>query len=186
MEPLSTKKLARKLGLHIVAPGALTVSRKRAGDAWVYYNSRGRRLSDRRIIARLQRLAVPPAYEDVLYASDPKAHLQAVGKDSAGRLQYRYHPDWEKVREIRKAQRLMNLIECLPRVRRTVSAVLNEGIPNREFALAAVIELVATTAIRAGNEEYAQEHKTRGATTLLKSNVRCDGDTITLRFRAKG
>jgi DNA topoisomerase I len=186
MEPVPTKKLARKLGLHILSPKALTIRRKRAGEGWEYYNSRNRGLSDQRVIARLKGLAVPPAYEDVLYASDPKAHLQAVGRDSAGRLQYRYHPDWEKVREIRKAQRLMNLIECLPRIRRAISSVLNEGVPNREFALAAVIELVAITAIRAGNEEYAQEHKTRGATTLLKSNVRCEGDRVTLRFRAKG
>ena len=28
----------------------------------------------------------PPAYEDVLYATDPNAHIQAVGRDAAGRL----------------------------------------------------------------------------------------------------
>ena len=32
-------------------------------------------------------------------------------------------------------------------------------------------ELVSLTAIRAGGEAYAREHGTRGATTLLKSNV---------------
>ena len=48
---------------------------------------------------RLASLAMPPAYEDVHYAAYARAHLQAVGRDAAGRLQYRYHPDWEKVRE---------------------------------------------------------------------------------------
>src|SRR5262245_59242221 len=48
------------------------------------------------------RLAVPPAYADVLYAADADAHLQAVGRDAAGRLQYRYHERWEDVRELRK------------------------------------------------------------------------------------
>ena len=55
---------------------------------------------------RIARLAIPPAYEDVLYATDARAHLQAVGRDAAGRLQYRYHPDWTKVRETRKARQL--------------------------------------------------------------------------------
>ena len=51
-------------------------------------------------------MAVPPAYQEVRYSPDPTSHLQAVGRDAAGRLQYRYHADWEKVREQRKAHRL--------------------------------------------------------------------------------
>lgn len=186
MEPASPRKLAKRLGLHLTGPGALRIRRKPEGETWAFFTGRGRRIRDRRIIARLQKLAVPPAYEDVAYAADPRAHLQAVGRDAAGRLQYRYHPDWEKVREIRKAQRLANLIGVLPRIRRALAAALKESQPSRTLALAAVIELVDASAIRAGNESYTREHKTRGATTLLKSNVECSGDTLTLCFRAKG
>ena len=50
-----------------------------------------------------------------------------------------------------------------------------------------MIELVCLTAIRAGGEEYAREHGTRGATTLLKSNVKlADKGIVTLAFKAKG
>ena len=50
-----------------------------------------------------------------------------------------------------------------------------------------MIELVCLTAIRAGSEEYAREHGTRGATTLLKSNVKlADKGIVTLAFKAKG
>ncbi len=186
MEPTPAKKLARKLGLHIVGPNALTVRRKRAGKNWAFFSAHGRRIADKRVISRLQKLAVPPAYERVLYASDPHAHLQAVGRDAAGRLQYRYHPDWEKVREIRKAQRLTNLIDVLPQIRRALATALNRDVADKQFTLAAVIELVAASAIRAGNEDYVRERGTRGATTLLKSNVRCEGDTLLLSFKAKG
>ena len=55
-------------------------------------------------------MAVPPAYAEVRYSPDPNSHLQAVGRDAAGRLQYRYHSDWEKVREQRKAHRLARLV----------------------------------------------------------------------------
>ena len=58
---------------------------------------------------------MPPAYRDVRYSPDPDSHLQAVGVDAAGRLQYRYHADWEKVREQRKAHRLARLVAALPR-----------------------------------------------------------------------
>jgi DNA topoisomerase-1 len=67
-----------------------------------------------------------------------------------------------------------------------VAQHLSGNEPTRNFALAATIELVAGSAIRPGSEEYAKKHGTRGATTLLKSNVRVSGDMITLVFRAKG
>src|SRR3954454_19531497 len=135
--------------------------------------------------ARLKRLAVPPAYDDVLYAADPRAHIQAIGRDAAGRVQYRYHPDLEKGRERRKARRLARLVEALPRIRRAVNKHLGAAEPTREFALAAVIELVACSAIRPGSESYAKANGTRGAATLLKSNVVVNGATVALKFRAK-
>ncbi len=48
------------------------------------------------------------------------------------------------------------------------------------------MHLVSLTAIRAGSDQYAAEHGTRGATTLLKSHVRIEGDTISLSFKGKG
>ena len=187
MKLVSAAALAKKLGLRIAKPADLTIRREQDGEGWSYFTSRDRRIGDARTIRRLNSLAVPPAYTQVFYARDARAHLQAIGRDTAGRLQYRYHPDWEKVREIRKAQRLIGLIEVLPRIRRALAARLNSEIPGREFALAAAIELISASAIRPGSEEYVRAHRTRGATTLLKSNVRCKGDnTLILSFRAKG
>jgi DNA topoisomerase-1 len=187
MKLVAASTLARKLGLHMVKPAGLTIRREPEGEGWIYRSARGRHIKDSRVIGRLNSLAVPPAYVDVLYANDARAHLQAIGRDAAGRLQYRYHPDWEKIREIRKAQRLIGLIEVLPRIRRTLATRLNSEGHTREFALAAVIELISASALRPGNEEYAKAHRTRGATTLLKSNVRCGGDDmLILCFRAKG
>lgn len=162
------------------------IRREAHGEKWSYLGRNGRALRDKRVLDRLNRLAVPPAYTDVLYAADPKAHLQAVGRDAAGRLQYRYHSDWEKIREIRKAERLVKLAEALPRIRRAINHWLEEKEISREFVLAAVIALIDRTAIRAGDEQYAKERGTRGAATLLKSNVHCEKSSLTLSFRAKG
>ena len=75
---------------------------------------------------------------------------------------------------------------ALPKIRRNVSAHLSGDAPTREFALAAVIELIARTAIRPGNESYARLNGTRGATTLLKANVTLEDDCVVLTFKAKG
>jgi DNA topoisomerase-1 len=176
----------KRLGLRYISTDALTIRRKRVGESFTFVSARGRTIRDEITRARLKRLAVPPAYEDVLYATDPRAHIQAIGRDSAGRLQYRYHADWEKVRERRKAKRLQRLVEALPRIRRTVNKHLSAADPTREFALSAVIELISCSAIRPGSESYAKENGTRGAATLHKSNVAVKGATIALKFRAKG
>lgn len=168
------------------SPNDLVIRRRRSGKGFTYLGPGGRTLRDSATLRRLKSLAVPPAYEEVLYADDPRAHLQAVGRDAAGRLQYRYHPEWEKVREGRKAKRLLALVEALPRIRRCVSKHLADGEPTREFMLAAVIHLVARSAIRPGSETYLRAHGTRGATTLLKSNVAVKRDRVILSFRGKG
>lgn len=181
-----TNRILSAVGLRRVTVDKLTILRRKKGQAWLYVGANGRTLRDPKVLSRLKRLAVPPAYVDVYFAADPQAHLQAVGRDSAGRTQYRYHPDWEKVREIRKARRLVNLVKLMPKVRVFVARRISGPRRNRDFAVAALIELVAVTALRPGSEVYAARHGTRGAATLLKSDVAIDGQRITLQFRGKG
>src|SRR5262249_12110779 len=116
-----TPALAKRHGLRHVHRHTLSIRRRRQGKGWIYLRPDGRPIRDQATIKRLVSLAVPPAYRDVHYATDPSAHLQAVGRDAAGRLQYRYHPEWVKVRERRKARRLTKLAEVLPRVRRSIA-----------------------------------------------------------------
>ena len=184
--PLATRTATRRLKLRHVGRDKLTIARRRAEEGYTYHAADGKQITDSVMLKRFASLAVPPAYEEVYFCPDGQAHLQAVGRDAAGRLQYRYHPDWEKVREAGKAGRLAALASVLPKIRRAVAQHLSGAEPTRNFALAATIELVAGSAIRPGSEEYAKKHGTRGATTLLKSNLRVSGDMITLVFRAKG
>jgi DNA topoisomerase I len=182
----SVEILAKELGLTLGEQTQLTIRRIKRGKSYAFVRANGSHIRDARTIRRLHAMAVPPAYAEVRYSPDPNSHLQAVGRDAAGRLQYRYHADWEKVREHRKAHRLAKLVGALPKIRRHVSMHLAGNEPTREFALSAVIELIARTAIRPGNESYARMNGTRGATTLLKSNVTLEGDAFVLSFKAKG
>lgn len=183
----ATRSLLRRLKLRYSRRDQLNISREAegGGEAWIYRDAQGAKITDAAMLKRFASLAVPPAYQNVRFASDERAHLQAVGRDAAGRLQYRYHPEWERVREAAKAQRLAALVEVLPRIRRAVTQALGTSELNRAFALAAVTELVSGSAIRPGSEEYLKKNGTRGAATLLKSNVSIDRDMISLVFRGK-
>ena len=74
----------RRLGLRYVSTDTLTIRRQRKGDGYRFISARGRTIRDEITRARLKRLAVPPAYQDVLYAADPCAHIQAIGRDARG------------------------------------------------------------------------------------------------------
>jgi DNA topoisomerase I len=184
--PSRLQVLAKRLGLHLVTTEALTISRRRRGKGFAYFRPDGSQIRNKQEIQRLASLAVPPAYHDVRHAEDSSAHLQAVGRDDDGRLQYRYHAAWEQVREMQKARRLERLVDVLPKIRRSIAQHLASTEVSREMALAAVIELVARSGIRTGTESYARIRGTRGAATLLKSNVSMGKGTVSLCFRAKG
>jgi DNA topoisomerase-1 len=181
----STLNRVERLGLQLAKPEEFTLRRVRRGRGFAYLDLRARPIRDRATLTRIRALAVPPAYRSVRFANDPAAHLQAVARDSAGRLQYRYHPKWQDVRDLRKAKRLYRLLTTMPKLRRGLSRHLSVAEPTRDHVLAAIVELVAVAGIRAGSQRYARDHGTRGATTLLKSDVQITGTSVTLRFKGK-
>jgi DNA topoisomerase-1 len=166
-------------------PEHLKIRRVRRGAGFAYVQANGHNIRERTIIRRLERLAVPPAYRETLFATNPRAHIQAVGRDAAGRLQYRYHPEWERIRELRKARRLAKLIDSMPSIRRRVTKLLKQTAMNRDFVAAALVDLIACTAIRPGSEAYVRERGTRGAATLLKKHVQTKENNIVLCFHGK-
>jgi DNA topoisomerase-1 len=179
-------RAARKVGLRLAEIGDLTITRRRAGRGFVYHDASGKRVTDGETLDRIRSLAIPPAYEDVRIAPDPRAHLQAAGRDQAGRLQHRYHPEWNEVRENRKAKRLATLLEVLPAIRGAVARDLERPELDREKAIACAIALIDDAHIRVGCEAYARDNGSHGAATLLKRHVSLRGARIELAFRGKG
>src|ERR1700692_4301239 len=127
----SVESLARELGLRLGDQNQLTIRRIKRGKNYSFVRANGTPIRHTGTIKRLHSMAVPPAYAEVRYSPDPNSHLQAVGRDAAGRLQYRYHSDWEKVREHRKAHRLARLGGAFPQIRPKVSRHLKGDAPHR-------------------------------------------------------
>lgn len=175
----------RQPPLRRIGPEGLTVTRHRAGRGFIYRDESGRRVTGEAELARFRALAIPPAYVDVRLARDPRAHLQAIGRDEAGRIQHRYHPDWDKVRERRKLGRLARLIEALPRLRQTIARDLSSRRPDKTKALACAAALIDRCHIRVGNETYAKTNGSYGASTLLKRHVEVSNGRVALSFRGK-
>ena len=74
----------------------------------------------RKDLERLQSLAIPPAWTEVAVSRSPGARLQAIGKDKAGRWQYRYGDQAVREREQNKYHRLVAFAHALPHMRKRI------------------------------------------------------------------
>jgi DNA topoisomerase-1 len=176
----------RRVGLLYVSPSELQLCRRRCGKGFKYLNATGTCIRDKTIKTRIMQLAIPPAWVEVRIAEDSRAHIQAVGRDAEGRLQYRYHPDWDAFGHATKAERLKRFGAALPRLRRAVRAALAAPGLSRKKIVAAVVRLIDRSLLRPGYEEYARKDGGRGAATLLSRDVSIEGDRILLDFAGKG
>nr|WP_183961182.1 DNA topoisomerase IB [Chiayiivirga flava] len=174
-------------GLVYVRDSDPGLRRRRAGKGFAYLDTHGRAVRDAETLARIRKLAIPPAYVDVWISTHPRAHLQATGRDARGRKQYRYHPQWRRVRDRDKYATMAGFAAALPALRRRLARDLKlPGLP-REKVLAAAVSVMADTSIRVGNSEYARSNGSFGLTTLRSRHVGIlRGNRVKLRFRGKG
>lgn len=176
---------ARNAGLRYTSQHKAGYTRKKRGKAFVYCAPNGRIVKEAKTLARIRSLVLPPAWTDVWISTDARAHLQATGHDAAGRKQYRYHADWRSERDSTKYHRMLEFAHVLPAIRRRTRRDLLGRAACRPRVLATVVELLARTYIRIGNEEYARKHQSHGLTTLLDRHVKIRGRRLTFAFRGK-
>ena len=161
------------------------ITRRKVRNGWGYWGPDGQRITDRDEIDRLNKVGLPPAYCDAWFCPDPNGHIQAIGYDEKGRKQYRYHAGFREAQEAAKYDRCAGFGHHLPRLREQVEADLKLRGLCKQKAVAAVVRLLDLGTIRVGNETYAQENKSFGATTLRKRHAQVKGQTLKLQFRAK-
>jgi DNA topoisomerase-1 len=160
---------------------------RRAGrkGGFRYLDSRGKQITDPEQIARIEELAIPPAWRDVWISPRPRAKLQATGVDRAGRRQYLYHPEFRARQEQEKYDRLVLFAERLPSLRKAMSEHMQREPFDPEWTCALAIRLINLGWFRVGTERYARTTRTFGITTLRKSHVSVRGSRISFRYRAK-
>jgi len=138
-----------------------------------------------KVLERIEALKVPPAWEDVRVAQSPSAKVQAVGYDSAGRLQYRYHEKYRERKEREKFERVLLFAERLPGMRRTTSNHLRRKKLDREKVLACMTRMMNAAYFRVGEERYAKNNKTYGIATLRRKHLKIEGDTVIFEYTGK-
>ena len=161
------------------------ITRKRNGRYWMYFHPDGSRVADREEIDRLNAIGMPPAYERCWFCPKPNGHIQATGYDARGRKQYRYHPDFRAQQDALKYERLAAFGRALPKLRKRIEQDIKGKATACETVIAGVLRLIDETNMRVGNEEYAKENKSFGATTLRNRHARVRGQRLKITYTGK-
>lgn len=182
LDPVQSAKAA---GLRYTTDSQPGIQRQRVGRGFSYIDPNGNRIPPSPERDRIKALVIPPAWTDVWICPHSHGHLQATGRDARGRKQYRYHPEWRRLRSQVKFDRLLPFGLTLPSLRQQTAAHLKlKGMP-REKVLATVVQLLEKTLIRVGNDEYARRNQSFGLTTMRDRHVDIDQSQVTFEFRGK-
>jgi DNA topoisomerase I len=168
-------------------PGKAGFGRRRTGRGFRYVDEHGLPLRDSEAIDRIKALVIPPAWEDVWISPDPRGHIQAIGRDAAGRKQYLYHEVWRTRRDSEKFDHALEVAERLPQLRERLCGDLSGRGLTRDRVLAAMVRLLDLGMLRVGGDESAQrdEDPSFGLSTLRPEHVRGKGGCVLLEFTGK-
>ena len=147
------------------------ITRVRKGKGFRYVDAAGSPVTDEAVLARIEALVIPPAWEDVWICSVVTGHIQATGVDVKGRRQYRYHDAWRVQRDLAKHDRVLDFAARLPAARERIREDLTTEGLTRTRVLACAVRLLDLGFFRIGGEQYASENQSYGLATLLKEHV---------------
>jgi DNA topoisomerase-1 len=178
-----SRKFAESFNLQYVTGKEEGISRIRKGKGFRYF-FKGREVSNEDLY-RIKSLVIPPAWKRVWICPLENGHLQATGYDMAGRKQYKYHPDWTRLRNETKFGKLREFGKCLPALRENIEKDIRQRTLSCEKVISTVISLMERTGIRIGNSEYEKSYGSHGLTTLKDEHVKIHGPEIRFSFKGK-
>lgn len=129
---------------------------------------------------RLNAMRVPPQWSDVRLNPDKNAALQVVGKDAKGRSQYLYSAEHSQQAAAEKFARGRDFNERIGDIRKQISSDF------RSKDEAKVLYVIDKTGFRVGSDrETGGDKKAYGASTLVASQIKIDGDKVRFSFIGK-
>ncbi|GGD99588.1 hypothetical protein GCM10011390_18000 [Aureimonas endophytica] len=175
---------AERFGLLLVDPEEFLIERRKHGRGHSICFTEDERPIDKELKARIQALAIPPAWRDVRICLEENGHIQAIGRDEKDRIQYRYHEHWVNVRNAVKTERLLRFGKALPKLRKRIARDMRRKTVDRRGACATAARLVDLAAMRPGHEKYAEDGG-RGVASLTRRDLKLGKAGGTLRFLGK-
>lgn len=161
------------------------IARKLQGKGFIYLSPKGEPITNKRTLARIEKLVIPPNWQQVWICPTPIGHIQATGIDAKGRKQYLYHAEFTRLKQEEKFNRLPQFGEQLPTIRQKIDENLRKRTWCREKVLGLVVLILDEYYLRIGNNIYRNANGTYGLTTLRRKHLLSENKQLRLSYKAK-
>lgn len=178
------EKAAKVASLAYVSDAQPGITRVKKGKGFAYLLD-NKPVRDKKQIERIRKLVIPPAWTGVWICTSENGHIQATGLDVRGRKQYKYHPDWNSLRNETKFHRMLEFGKALPLLRLQVEKDICSQELSERKVLATLVSLMERTFMRVGNSGYEKLYGSYGLTTLKDGHVSIKGSTLEFSFKGK-
>ena len=154
-------------------------------NGYKYYYVKNKIIVTKKDLDRILKLKLPPAWNNVWISGDKKSDIQAVGIDSKDRKQYKYNEKHTIAAEKKKFLRLFEFIKSIPKLDKNLKTHTKLHVYDKRRVIATMLQLVKELHFRVGKEQYAQQNKSYGISSLKKTHLKIEGELIKFNFKGK-
>ena len=163
----------------------MNIERKKKGKNFIYLR-KNVEIKDAKILERIKKLVIPPAWRDVVIADKPTDKVQCIGYDDKNRKQYKYNQEYiDKQTKDKYYKSLIDFGLVINKIREDIEKILRKREWNLEKLIAFIIFVVDNSHLRIGNEKYKDENESYGITTLERRHIIIKTNSVILNFIGK-
>ena len=131
-----------------------------------YVNDDGKKVTDKRVLAQVQKIYIAPAYTEVKIDLDPKSKILYTALDKGGKRQYFYKPFWNEAQDRKKFCKLIEFGEQMPKIKQDITKLLTTPGWSLDKLIAIQLQLMLLCNFRVGNEYSNKRTESVGISTL--------------------
>jgi DNA topoisomerase-1 len=150
-----------------------------------YYYLNSKEIVNKKILDKIYKIYIPPAYQDVKIYLNSKSKVLATGIDSVGRRQYIYSEKCKKDREFKKYCKLVKLSNNFNKLKNKINNDLIQTEFTKNKLIALTLKIIELCNFRGGNKFYEKKYGSYGLTTLHSKHMKFYEKSIKINFIGK-
>ena len=150
-----------------------------------YYNKHNKEISKSSIEKYLNKLYIPPAYDNVKVNMNKNHDILAIGYDDKNRAQYIYNKSFLKDSLYIKYNKLIDFGNNYNKIIKKINNDINSKIESKEKQIAMILTIMIHCNFRIGNDKYTKENNSFGVSTLKFRHIKIMNNDITIDFIGK-
>ena len=161
--------------------------KKKVKDKYTYnyFNDNNKKLSKSSASKYLNKLYIPPAYDNVYINKDKTAKVLAIGTDSKNRKQYIYNKSFIKGQTNNKFRKLIEFGENYNYIVNKIDRDLLLIDESKDKQIAMILKIIIECNFRIGNNKYVEQNNSYGVSTLQKKHFKVKKNEVFIDFIGK-